>query len=522
METTTNALQRANDYIEAHIQAVNPTFRHHLHLMPPIGWMNDPNGFCVYQGEYHLFYQYYPYATSWGPMHWGHAKSKDLLTWENLPVALAPSEPYDASGIFSGCALAVGEELWLYYTGLSDTGMFCRFDENLLKRAAPLELADGQPGITRQVQCLAVSKDGIHFAKSDLNPVIGSDQVPDHSRVEDFRDPKVWTHGGKYYMACGSMSKDTIGEVLFYVSADGLDWQYLNRLILDGDFGIAWECPDLFELEGKHVLIFSPVLKPRQGCSFENTHSSIAMIGHFDHDLGVFSTENIQELDQGFDFYAPQTIVGLDGSRVMLAWMNMWEHDYVLDRESHGWNGSMTLPRRLTLQGNQLIQWPIDALAAYHRDEFVLNEACVEGEWSCPELAGNRMDLDLAVEILSGSRLTISFFTGSEEGLILEFDKTRNLVLLNRMSSHRPIRNLNEKSDFYRCFNLDCSGTIKLRAILDVCSLELFFNEGQVAMTSLFFPDANSQQLVFKTEGKAMIHQLTRWTLDRTSDLFKS
>ena len=513
METKTTALQRADAYIAAKASAVNQTFRHKLHLMPPIGWMNDPNGFCVYQGEYHLFYQYYPYASVWGPMHWGHAKSKDLISWEDLPVALAPGEWYDQQGIFSGSALEVDGELRVYYTGHSETRLNRIYDENLMKRQEPLEPVKGQQDVSRQVQCLAVSKDGINFDKYDLNPVVDSLMIPEHGRIEDFRDPKVWQHGGRFYMACGSMRKDFIGQVLFYVSDDGLKWQYLNRLTLDRDFGIVWECPDLFELDGKHVLVFSPQNKPRQGSRYENVHSAVALVGHFNHDNGVFEIENIQELDQGFDFYAPQTIAGLDGSRIMVAWMNMWEREYVLDQAGHGWNGSMTLPRKLTLRGNQIYQLPIDALATYHQDSFEVHDQVVEGEWTHPDLWGDVLDLNLSFEIQTGKSLEISFLTSVDDRLVLNFDKNQNLVTLNRMHTKSPIHNTNSSSDFYRSFTMDCSGTIQLRAVLDVSSLELFFNEGEYAMTSLFFPDKNSRQLVFKADGKTLIHDLKRWTM---------
>lgn len=133
-------LLKANEFIEKNAQTVNQEYRNKFHLMAPIGWMNDPNGFVYYQEEYHLFYQYYPYDSIWGPMHWGHAKSKDLIHWEHLPVALAPGESYDKEGCFSGSAIEKDGKLYLIYTGHN--------------------VVEGQ---VRQVQCLAVSEDGIHF-----------------------------------------------------------------------------------------------------------------------------------------------------------------------------------------------------------------------------------------------------------------------------------------------------------------------------------------------------------------------
>jgi len=513
MSASSDALQMANAYIETHAKSVNQIFRHKLHLMPPIGWMNDPNGFCIYQGEYHIFYQYYPYGTFWGPMHWGHAKSRDLISWEDMPVALAPGELYDREGVFSGSALIMNGELCLYYTGNTDTKQRREYDESLRKRLKPHVPECLETDISRQVQCLAVSGDGVHFEKYSNNPVAGSSLVPVHGRIEDFRDPKVWMHDGKYYMVCGSKRRDSIGQALFYTSDDGLIWQYLNCMSIEKDYGTAWECPDLFELDGHQLLIFSPQYKPREGCSFENIHSVIAFIGNFNYSSGVFDIENIQELDQGFDFYAPQTIEGMDGSRILIAWMNMWERAYILSEESHGWNGSMTLPRKLIIRDKHIYQWPVDALKAYRQEAYNLHNSVIEGEWTCTEMNGNLTDLTMSFTIMTGNTFEISFFTGAHDRLLLTFDKSRGLVILNRAGSARPIVSLNRSDDFSRSFPMDCSGTVHLRAILDVSSLELFFNMGQFTMTSLFFPEETSRQIVFTADGQARINDLSKWNM---------
>lgn len=148
------SIRKANQYIDENREKVDQQYRGAFHLLPPIGWMNDPNGFVYFRGEYHLFYQFYPYDSVWGPMHWGHAKSKDLLHWEELPVALAPSESYDKDGCFSGSAIVKDDKLYLLYTGHVD-------DEQ--KR--------------EETQCLAVSTDGITFEKLPTNPVIHAQHI---------------------------------------------------------------------------------------------------------------------------------------------------------------------------------------------------------------------------------------------------------------------------------------------------------------------------------------------------------
>lgn len=160
-------VERANDYIQENREKVNPRYRPAFHVAPPVGWMNDPNGFIYYQGEYHLFYQYYPYNSQWGPMHWGHTKSKDLIHWEELPVALAPDEWYDKDGCFSGSAIEKDGRLYLMYTG--------HVVEN---------------DVVTQTQCIAVSDDGITFEKLASNPVIGAELLGDEGSIHDCRDPK--------------------------------------------------------------------------------------------------------------------------------------------------------------------------------------------------------------------------------------------------------------------------------------------------------------------------------------------
>lgn len=149
-----------------------------FHFSNPAGWMNDPNGFSEYKGEHHLFFQYYPYATQWNDMHWGHAKSKDFIKWDYLPAALAPDQIYDNFGVFSGSAIEEGEKQILIYTGVEEKTL-----ENGEKKTA-------------QNQCIAVG-DGINYKKMPSNPVITSDLLPQGSSREDFRDPKMWKQDGR-------------------------------------------------------------------------------------------------------------------------------------------------------------------------------------------------------------------------------------------------------------------------------------------------------------------------------------
>src|SRR5699024_574045 len=198
---------KAQKEIENKKQKVkNGQMRQHYHFMPETGWINDPNGLIYYKGRYHYFYQFNPYYGHWDYMHWGHAVSKDLVHWEYLPVALAPSEEYDdhiRGGCFSGSAIEHDAKLFLMYTGTFNHGSGYE-----------------------QKQCIAYSEDGIHFTKYEGNPVI---YPPEGVPSDLFRDPKVWKHDGIYYMVCGA-SRNKKAQALLYRSKDMIHWEFFNVL----------------------------------------------------------------------------------------------------------------------------------------------------------------------------------------------------------------------------------------------------------------------------------------------------
>lgn len=210
---TSEALQKARDFEAQYGPHIPASERPIFHATPTIGWMNDPNGFSVYKGEYHLFYQYHPYSNEWGPMHWGHLKSRNLLCWERLPAAMAPDMPYDASGCFSGSAVELpdGRQM-LMYTGVQRS----RNPDGFIQEI--------------QTQCIAVG-DGIDYEKYDGNPVLNEKDLPQGGSPVDFRDPKIWREDdGTYYAAVGNRTEDNSGAILLYRSMDGFRWELVRVL----------------------------------------------------------------------------------------------------------------------------------------------------------------------------------------------------------------------------------------------------------------------------------------------------
>ncbi|MCI2769953.1 glycoside hydrolase family 32 protein, partial [Staphylococcus warneri] len=188
------------------LEVSNLRYRLGYHVMPKYGWINDPNGFSYFNGYYHIFYQYYPYAPEWGPMHWGHARSKDLVHWETLPIALEPGDEEDKNGCFSGTGIVKDDKLYLFYTGHHYYN-------------------DDDPDHFWQNQNMAYSEDGIHFQKYKQNAII---PTPPEDNTHHFRDPKVWEHHGYYYMIVGSQNDRELGRIILYRSEDLYEWEYLG------------------------------------------------------------------------------------------------------------------------------------------------------------------------------------------------------------------------------------------------------------------------------------------------------
>lgn len=277
---TSQTLREARKYEETVEKSIAREERPDFHLCSRVGWMNDPNGFSYHNGMYHMFYQYYPYESKWGPMHWGHAVSRDLLHWEHLPAALAPDEPYDRDGCFSGSALTLpdGRQLLMY------TSVVKERQENDTIRDI-------------QTQSLAIG-DGIDYEKYVKNPVLDAAELPCGGSKFDFRDPKIWRNAdGTYSCIAGNCLADGDGRILLFTSKDGFQWKFRSILVSnDHRFGKMWECPDFFRLDGKWVLLASPQDMLPQGFEYHNGNGTLCLIGTYDEQAGTFMRRAINPL----------------------------------------------------------------------------------------------------------------------------------------------------------------------------------------------------------------------------------
>ncbi|WP_068784754.1 glycoside hydrolase family 32 protein [Paenibacillus phocaensis] len=470
-------------------EAAREPSRHKYHFMAPARWVNDPNGLIQFKGEYHLFYQYYPYGDRWGAMHWGHAQSKDLVHWEHLPIALAPSEPYDLDergGCFSGSAVDDNGVLSLLYTGTV--------------------IRDGQ---AIQTQCLATSSDGIHFEKYEGNPVIA---LPPEEGSADFRDPKVWKHDDTWYMVVGT-GKDGRGKALLYRSPDLRKWDYVGVLAeSDGSLGTMWECPDFFPLGDKHVLLFSPM-------GMGNT-KTVYLVGDMDYERGIFTWDVQGEVDFGFDYYAPQSLLDDQGRRIIIAWLNSWDwmpwfKDFAPPSQQK-WCGSMSIPRTVELDADGKLKFlPVAELASLREEGQVSGEqriaADTEKVLARPE--GNAWEMIAEFDLASceaeefGLKLRVSA-DGTKE-TVLSYTPATGMLRFDR-----------SRSDGWSEGSCECQleafgqTTLKLRILMDTSVVEIFADNGRTVMTYNLFPHADSVGTrLFSRGGSVNLVSLQCWTL---------
>ncbi|GIM30387.1 glycosyl hydrolase [Clostridium polyendosporum] len=492
-----NKLNIANDYIKNNSNFVNEQYRLKYHFIPPIGWINDPNGFSYYKGEYHLFYQYYPYDSCWGPMHWGHAVSSDLVKWEHKAVALAPDEEYDADGCFSGSAIEKDGVLYLMYTGHVNTNK-------------------EKPENVRQTQCIAYSEDGITFNKIKENPVLTERNLPENALPQDFRDPKVFKKDEYYYTVVGSRNKDDSGQILLYKSEDLIEWKYVGIMIAsENKLGKMWECPDLFELNGKYVLIVSPQFCEKEEDRYWNIHSSLYFVGNVDFNTGKFSCEHVDQIDYGHDFYAPQTLIDDKNRRIAITWMQMWERNIPTHDKKHNWAGAMTIPRELELKGDALYQKPISELETYKTNKVSFNNLTVDGSLRINELSGECINLEVILDCKNSERFGIKFVYSAHEYTSIYYDCENEKLILDRSNSGEKIEGSEKDVEVgVRRVLVKCNDNkLKLNILIDRCSIEVFINDGAKTMTSTIYPNNPSADIEFFSNGEVEIVELKKWDI---------
>ncbi|HWQ15875.1 MAG TPA: glycoside hydrolase family 32 protein [Roseiflexaceae bacterium] len=468
--------------------------RPRLHFTPPAGWINDPNGLIYHDGEYHLFYQHHPYSLGWGPMHWGHAVSRDLVHWEHLPIALAPDE---LGAIFSGSAVIDHHNT----AGFGAGAMVAIFTHD-----AP----------ARQVQSLAYSTDrGRTWTKYAGNPVLAPPDAP-----RDFRDPRVlWYEGtGRSHWV---MLLAVGHEIWIYTSPDLKAWTKASTFGANyGAHGGVWECPELISLpvDGNLPRRWVLVVGVQQGAPGGGSGTQY-FVGSFDGTTFTCDDppEKVRWADHGADFYAAQAWASAPGDRtIWLAWMSNWA--YARETPATTWHGMMTIPRELELasgpDGLVLVQRPVRELAACRGTPFGRSgRALLPGAVSLDEVRGEALELiaTFRAEGATASSFGLRVRVGVGEAARIRYDAVRRELALERGGTAFRIPSFIGPQVAPLAPR---DGLVTLHVLVDTASVEVFADGGRVVLTSQILPTPESVGVeLFADGGAVVLEELRAWPL---------
>ena len=434
-------LKKARAYEAEKAAQTDKNTRPLFHISAPAGWINDPNGFSVYDGKIHLFYQYYPYAREWGPMHWGHSVTTDMISWEQLPAALAPDQDYDRNGCFSGSAIEEDGKMQLYYTGVN----------YLTENPEDINLCVDEHFVSAQL--MITSEDGIHFDnikdKKTVIPVIHDADIGDARHT---RDPKVWKDGDRWYMVLGSTINDKQGKLLFFTSTDGEEWKFENSVTRE-NFGWMWECPDYFEVDNSQVVIFSPMQLFKDGKAEDA--QTVCMQVTFDKETcDMKLPEKYQFLDYGTDLYAPQSTLDESGRRILTAWLRMPEPD-------GKWQGMMCIPRVVEVQKDHIYFRVHPNVQAVYTKEI--------SEPSEADESGYRLRFSLE----DGDKVNVGGYVISREGNKICTDRS---ALFEKFPNHRVKFETPELKDGF-----------EIEAYVNPNQISVFVNNGEAVITNTVY-----------------------------------
>lgn len=479
-------------------------YRPAFHFTPDSMWMNDPNGLVFYKGEYHLFYQFHPKSNVWGPMHWGHAVSKDLIQWQHLPIALYP----DSLGyIFSGSAVIDWE---------NTSGFGTKENPPMVAIFTYHNAEKEQLGTNDfQTQGIAYSIDhGRTWEKYAANPVI-----PNNNH-RDFRDPKVIWHPAtkKWIMVLAVKDK-----AMFYASSDLKSWTFESEYGLKNEKRL-WECPDLFPIKvsGTNETKWVLVVSMQSGAPNGGTGTSY-FVGDFDgHRFTNSQSDNKQYwLDSGTDNYAMVSwsdMPATDGRKLMLGWMSNWQ--YAQQVPTKRWRSAMTLPREVTLVKTADNEWKLKSKVV---NEF---SSTRKDKISTPQdkITGNKCMLINQSPLICESLITIDrskckesfqilITSTSNDSLMIGYDPSGNNYFIDRrkagISEFNPLFAAKHKTP---CLSKD--QLLKLHLLVDKTSVELFTDDGLTVMTDIFFPKSEMNKIeILSNNLPELLKENTVYTL---------
>ena len=475
-------------------------WREYYHFMMPSGWINDPCGLIQYKNKYHMFCQHQPYQGKWGQMHWGHAVSDDMINWTMLPEALVPSEACDdwiGGGIFTGSAIEHDGKLILFYTACAEE---------------------------KQVQCMAISEDGITFKKYENNPII--DITPEDTNPHDFRDPKVWKHEDYWYMVTGGTNGESAllkestyrdngyGKVFLHKSKDLKNWEFVSNIVESmGELGTMLECPNFFKLGNKYVLIYSPMGLPKRQCVY--------LTGDFSYKTGKFNWSVMGEVDWGVDYYAPQMFTDKEDRTLMFGWIGSWPFmpwcNEKYDTSEMGWCGSISLPRELEIcDDGKIIFTPAKEVELLRTDKInKYTDVIIDSNTFEFNGGEDNIHCEILLEInlkeTTSKKIEIELRGTKNNSTKLIFDLEQGEMIFDRTKSG------NIEALIRKCLLESINEDIlNVRIFLDSSSVEIFTDNGRTVMTNNIFTEVDKTILsITSIDGNTKLTSLETYGLKK-------
>lgn len=426
-----------------------------FHLMPPVGWLNDPNGLCQFNGTYHIFYQYTP-GNPTGADHrgWGHYTTKDFIHYQEENDPFVPDSQGDGKGSYSGSAFIQDGTMHLFYTGNNKLQGDYDYINN---------------GRIHWVMH-STSRDGLHFSPKEV--LLKNKDYPQNLSCH-VRDPKVIKRDNAYYMVLGARTKDSCGQAEIFKSTDLLDWKHASTITPKERFGYMWECPDLIELNGCTFLFCCPQGVKQDGYNYQAIYQN----GWFELNESLDVDQQVaafHEMDRGFDFYAPQSFVDESGRRILIGWMGLPDVDYTSPTIAKNWQHALTMPRELTLKEDKIYAYPIKEIEALRK-----THTHSEGELDC--MMGS------AIGELQLKPLTNAWTISLRSDCTMHYDGKLFTFTLGPSGFGRTAR-------YIETDRID-----SLSIWSDTSALEIFINNGEYTLTSKLFDEAD--QLNLKTDA---------------------
>lgn len=437
-------------------------WRLRFHIMPPAGWLNDPNGLCFYRGKYHFFFQYSPFDPEGGLKVWGEYTGTDLVHWQYEGTPLLPDSPWDCHGVYSGCAFTEDGLLDIFYTGN-------------VKLDGDYDYVNSGREANTIYTC---SEDGIHFREKEC--LLEMKDYPT-GYTNHIRDPKVWKAGDTCYMVLGGRKKDNRGAVLLYASKDKKHWEFVREVTTREPFGYMWECPDAFCLDGQWLLSVSPQGLKREEFCRQNIYQS----GYFilpEKWMEEGEPKEFREWDMGFDFYAPQTFRDEKGRRILVGWAGLPDikEEYNNPTVEQGWQHAFTMPRELKWKNGKVYQYPVKE-AEMLREKELFSGSRQDRD---PEKTQGILVEDSCFDWEIKETDSRSFSIKIEEECVLKYeDGVFSLSFEGIMGAGRKVR----KALVPKLYSI--------RILADTSLMEIYLNEGEYVFTSRYYTESDVRQL---------------------------